>query len=98
MTDDERRTLIKTLHDISTMIILAAEMHRQHTRMLCTLLEAHANVADVISEMRANEEMFCGYLTRITALADTLRVTLHVPAPDPEDDSGHDELEMGRHA
>ena len=98
MTDDERRTLIKTLHDISTMIILAADMHRQHTRLLRTLLEANANPNDIINEMMSNEEMFCGYLTRITALADTLRVTLHVPAPDPADDGGHDELEMGRHA
>ena len=58
------------------MIILAAEMHRQHTRLLIVLLQAHANTTDIIAEMRANEEMFCGYLTRISSLSDTLRVVM----------------------
>ena len=73
---DDQRSLVVALHDISTMVILAAEMHRQHTRLLIVLLEAHANTTDIIAEMRANEEMFCGYLTRISSLSDTLRITM----------------------
>ena len=75
MTSDQR-DIIRSLHDISQMIILAAEMHRQHTRLLIVLLQAHANTTDIIAEMRANEEMFCGYLTRVSSLSETLRVAL----------------------
>jgi hypothetical protein len=75
----EQRTLLQGLHDISKMIILAAEMHRQHTRLLVVLLEAGANTTDIVAEMRANEEMFAGYLTRIGALAETLRLAFSGP-------------------
>lgn len=93
MTPDARK-FVQSLHDISKMIIVAADMHRQHTRLLIVLLEAGANVTDVILEMRANEEMFCGYLTRISSLADKIRLVLKdtplVAIDDvPADDDGH---------
>ena len=73
---DDQRSLVVALHDISTMVILAAEMHRQHTRLLITLLEANANSTDIIGGLRANEELFCGFLSRISALSDMLRITI----------------------
>jgi hypothetical protein len=75
---DDQRTLVQALHDISTMIIQAAEMHRMHTRLLITLLEVNANHTDIISGLRANEELFCGFLTRISALSDMLRIAMMI--------------------
>ena len=73
---DDQRSIVVALHDISTMIIQAAEMHRMHTRLLITLLEAQANTTDIISGLRANEELFCGFLTRISSLSDMLRIAM----------------------
>ena len=85
MTRPDRK-LARAFHDISRMLIVAAEMHRQHTRLLVVLVEAGANPTDVIVSMRANEEMFAGYLTRISALSDTARITiLGVPDDDAAD-------------
>lgn len=70
------RQLAQALHDISRMIISAADMHRNHTRLLFSILEAGANTTDVLAELRANEEMFTGYLARIGAVVDTLRMAV----------------------
>lgn len=65
--------LADSLYSLAQMILVAAQLHRQSTEMLITLLSAGVNVSDQVQALRVYEELYCGYLTRMSALADTLR-------------------------
>ena len=83
MTAEETHDTIKTLHDISRMIRDFASMMRASNDLLLALLHAGANVTDIIDVVRSEQALLGGYLARIAAVADTLRILTNAPEEKP---------------